>query len=221
MLWKLSTVRDFILTAGNVRPNSGGMNLRCFPADDRAFCRRVEVLAKEADLMSSPAAAGRLEAILRERYYPAATVFRRESLADDEFNPEPTWYVFRDGSVVPQTARPGRILVVDDDAIFVDMVRAVLVEAGFVVESAPDGRQALDVAAVFVPDVILLDLAMPRSSGEEFARLYELEPEPKARIVVVSGRPEAPERAMAIGARAVIPKPFEVVPFIELLQRYA
>jgi CheY-like chemotaxis protein len=197
------------------------MNLRCFPTDDRAFSRRVEVLAEEADLTSSPAAAGRLEAALRERYYPAATVLRRESLADDEFDPEPTWYVFRDGSVVPPPRRPGRILVVDDDTIFVEMVQAVLVEAGFVVQSAHDGREALDVAAVFVPDVILLDLAMPRTSGEEFARLYALEPEPKARIVVVSGRPEAPARAMAIGARAIIPKPFEVAPFIELLQRYA
>lgn len=197
------------------------MNLRCFPADDRAFCRRVDVLAEEADLTSSPTAAAQLEATLRERYYPAATVSRRELLADDEFDPEPTWYVFRDGSVVPAQRSPGRVLVVDDDASFVDMVHAVLVEAGFAVRRARDGREALDVAAVFVPDVILLDLAMPRASGEEFARLYELEPEPKARIVVVSGRPEAPAVAMAIGARAVVPKPFEVDPFIELIQRYA
>ena len=169
----------------------------------------------------SPDGTARLEAALRERYYPAAMVARRAALADDEFDPEPTWYVFRDGSVIPAPRRPGRVLVVDDDALFVDMVHAVLVEAGFIVQRAHDGREAIDVAAVFVPDVILLDLHMPRTSGEEFARLYELEPEPKARIVVVSGRPEAPALALAIGARAVVPKPFEVDPFIELLQRYA
>jgi CheY-like chemotaxis protein len=196
------------------------VSLRCFPADDRAFVRRVEILADKATLGSEPDAAERLQETLRELYYPRATVTRQDPVARDVRDPNPTWYVFRDGSVVPVSAGPRRVLVVDDDPTFAEMLEALLAGAGYTVRRARDGLEALDVAATFAPDVILLDLFMPRASGEEFARLYQQEPEPRAHIVVVSGRPEATVLAQQIGARAVVPKPFEVDPFFELLQQY-
>lgn len=99
--------------------------------------------------------------------------------------------------------------------------RALLVDAGFHVQRARNGLEALDLAAVFEPDVILLDLVMPRSSGEEFARRYQAGPRPRARIVVMSGLPEAPTVALSIGAAAVVPKPFDVDPFMALLSEVA
>lgn len=197
------------------------LTLACFPATDRAFVHRTEVLAVEAGLTDDERTGARLQAVLRELYYPAAVVSRREPLAADPTNPAPTWYVFRDGAVAPVRRRPRRVLVVDDDEAFVDVLRTLLVDAGFAVREARDGIEALEVAATFAPDLILLDLIMPRVTGEEFARLYRHEPEPRAQIVVMSGLPEASDIALQIGARAVVPKPFEVEPLLDLLAQYA
>ena len=76
-----------------------------------------------------------------------------------------------------------RILVVDDDPNVVDMVRQLLEERPFSVESAPDGRLALEVIAREAPDVILLDLVMPRLDG--FGVIEELAQDPAWRQIPV------------------------------------
>lgn len=56
--------------------------------------------------------------------------------------------------------RPRTILVIDDDPDFSAAIAALLEQAGFRVETAPDGRQGYDMACALTPDLILLDVMM-------------------------------------------------------------
>ena len=63
---------------------------------------------------------------------------------------------------------PGKVLIVDDDPQVRDMLTRTLEPEGWVVNIAEDGRAALDKMAASTPDLILLDLMMPRMDGFEF-----------------------------------------------------
>jgi CheY-like chemotaxis protein len=61
-----------------------------------------------------------------------------------------------------------RVLVVDDEADVRDYLKNALTDAGFVVETANDGLEALEMVRRNLPDLISLDLVMPRHSGAKF-----------------------------------------------------
>ena len=104
----------------------------------------------------------------------------------------------------------GSILVVDDDPEIRDVVRWLLEDEGWTVETASDGRDALERATQSRPALIVLDMGLPILSGEEVAnrlRVYFDQPPP---IVVVSADGRAGEKAARIGAAAYLHKPFDV-----------
>jgi len=68
------------------------------------------------------------------------------------------------------THRQEKILVVDDDEIVVKVLRALLSKEGFDIESAPDGLEGLSKAKEIRPDLVLLDINMPRMNGFETCR---------------------------------------------------
>jgi two-component system, chemotaxis family, protein-glutamate methylesterase/glutaminase len=111
---------------------------------------------------------------------------------------------------VADKAGPLKVLVVDDSAIVRQVLLAVLSEKrGFQVIVAADPLIAMDKMKKFTPDVILLDLEMPRMDGMTFLRkLMSQNPLP---VVVCSGmtgsRTEAAIRALEIGAVDIITKP--------------
>jgi CheY-like chemotaxis protein len=79
---------------------------------------------------------------------------------------------------------PRRLLVVDDDPHVVDMIRQLLDETAYVVDAAEDGVAALEVISQERPDVILLDLMMPRLNG--FDVIEQLRQDPRhERIPIV------------------------------------
>jgi signal transduction histidine kinase/DNA-binding response OmpR family regulator/tetratricopeptide (TPR) repeat protein len=80
-------------------------------------------------------------------------------------------------------AAPQRILVVDDDPNVASMVRQLLEERPFSVESAPDGYMGLEAVTRAVPDIILLDLLMPRLDG--FGMIARLAENPAWRQIPV------------------------------------
>lgn len=85
-----------------------------------------------------------------------------------------------------------RVLVVDDDDDFRDVMRKQLSHAGYVVLDARDGSSALHVARTSKPDVITLDLMMPGLDGWTFIdKLRQDEDLARIPIIVVSGAPEA------------------------------
>jgi len=80
--------------------------------------------------------------------------------------------------------QPRRVLVVDDEADVRDYLQTALEDAGFLVETAADGLKALAAVGQNPPDLISLDLVMPRHSGAKFYR--ELQKDKRlARIPVL------------------------------------
>ena len=115
------------------------------------------------------------------------------------------------------TVQPsGRILVVEDDEEIADVVRRALRQHGHDVRSAGDGVEALQVADQFVPDLVVLDLGLPRLDGVEVCR--RLRAESDVPILILTARTETEDRVEGLdsGADDYLPKPFEVS---ELLAR--
>jgi len=102
-----------------------------------------------------------------------------------------------------------RILVVDDLATVRALVSDILEEAGYDVETAADGEQALEGIERCRPDLVLLDLVMPGKDGFDVLRaLGEMEETPPP-VLVMSGtlhKPEEISKASALGAAGYIPK---------------
>ncbi|MGA3126244.1 MAG: response regulator [Candidatus Korobacteraceae bacterium] len=85
-------------------------------------------------------------------------------------------------------AKPYRILVVDDEADVRDYLRTALEDAGFVVETAKDGLEAMESVQRSTPDLVSLDLVMPRHSGARF--FHDLQKDKilsKIPVLIVTG----------------------------------
>jgi DNA-binding response OmpR family regulator len=115
-------------------------------------------------------------------------------------------------------ARPLRILVVDDDPAMVGAITALVSTEGHQVITAYDGLTAVRRYREELPDIVLLDLAMPGPDG--FTVAGQIRAQGDAPIVVVSGESSeaAKVRALGIGADDYLVKPFGRA---ELLARIA
>jgi CheY-like chemotaxis protein len=84
--------------------------------------------------------------------------------------------------------QPKRVLVVDDEADIRDYLKSALTDAGFLVEVAVDGLQALEMVRRNPPDLISLDLVMPRHSGAKFYQaLHKDKQFTKIPVLIVTG----------------------------------
>ncbi len=102
------------------------------------------------------------------------------------------------------------ILVADDDAMIVDPLALQLRREGFEVFVASDGEEALTRARTLQPDVILLDVMMPKKQGWEVCR--ELRAESNVPIIMLTARGEEIDRVLGLelGADDYLTKPFSV-----------
>jgi DNA-binding response OmpR family regulator len=110
----------------------------------------------------------------------------------------------------------GRVLVVEDDVEITDVLRRSLRSEGYEVATAADGVEALDVAADFFPDLVVLDLGLPRMDGIEVCR--RLRDDGDFPILMLTARAETEDRVSGLdsGADDYLVKPFER---LELLAR--
>jgi len=104
---------------------------------------------------------------------------------------------------------PIRIAIADDEPLFVEMVSALLAsEEGLeVVATAGNGRRAVEVAAEYEPDVILMDISMPVMDGIEATRQIRAR-NGDACVLILTGAttPEDVDRARQAGAAAYVTK---------------
>ena len=118
------------------------------------------------------------------------------------------------------TAAPHRILLAEDDRFLRRAAEATLRQNGFTVLTAADGEEALRIARTEAPDLILLDLIMPKLQGFEVLRALKEDPATAGiPIFVLSnlGQDKDVERARGIGAEAYFIK--ANLPLQELVQR--
>ena len=110
----------------------------------------------------------------------------------------------------------GRILVVDDEPAITDFIALGLHHEGYEVATAGDGHQGLRAVDEFKPDLVILDVMMPRLDGFELCRA--IAGEPRRGIIILSARDETTDRihGLELGADDYLVKPFE---FWELLAR--
>jgi CheY-like chemotaxis protein len=110
---------------------------------------------------------------------------------------------------MPVLAPPKKILTVEDNAIVSADVRTILEAAGYdVCPDARDGVQALEHVRAYAPDLILLDLGLPRLGGLEAASLIREESDAPILVLTGSNDPETHERAAAAGTSGLVLKPF-------------
>ncbi len=105
--------------------------------------------------------------------------------------------------------RPPRVLVVEDDKDIADVLQRSLRMEGYEVRIAGDGLAALDEAHAFLPDIVVLDLGLPRLDGIEVAR--ELRRGDDVPILMLTARDalEARVEGLDSGADDYLVKPFE------------
>jgi DNA-binding NarL/FixJ family response regulator len=102
-----------------------------------------------------------------------------------------------------------KVVVADDEPLFVEMVQALLAaEPGIeVVGTARDGREALELANRFDPDVLVMDVSMPVMDGiEATAKIRELDPHACILILTGGTTPADVDRARQAGAAAYLTK---------------
>ena len=107
-------------------------------------------------------------------------------------------------------ARPSglRVLVVDDERALADLVGSYLTRDGFEVSMAHDGQQAIDQARQVDPDVMVLDLGLPRIDGVEVCRVVRTFSD--CYIIMLTARTEEVDKliGLSVGADDYLTKPF-------------
>jgi CheY-like chemotaxis protein len=125
----------------------------------------------------------------------------------------------KDPEPLVRSAQPLRVLVVEDDESTRDALIAFLSDEGFSVASAPDGQEALVVAAGGGLDIIVLDLGLPVLDGAAFADILRTRPgTERVPIVAMSGLLRGEEIAAGFGAAAYRSKPLDLAALAELLR---
>lgn len=122
-----------------------------------------------------------------------------------------------------QTSR-GSVLVVDDEPTIARIVSRYLERAGYATEMASDGVRALDAAAALHPDLVVLDLGLPRVDGLEVLRRLRGEAGTGPAVILLTGRDREVDRVIGLraGADDYVVKPFfpaELIARVEAVLR--
>ncbi|PRD65693.1 response regulator [Malikia granosa] len=117
-----------------------------------------------------------------------------------------------------------KILTIDDQGDIRRLIRMALEFEGHQVVEAMDAEQGLQVARSEKPDLILLDLHMPRVNGIEFFQRLSRDPQLSAIPVILltgSNDPELRRQGQEAGARVFLTKPFNPMQLLDLIDDHA
>ncbi|MFI9625502.1 response regulator [Streptomyces sp. NPDC052042] len=117
----------------------------------------------------------------------------------------------------------GRVLVVDDNKVIRQLIRVNLELEGFEVVTASDGVECLDLVHRVSPDVITLDVVMPRLDGLQTATRLRSDPRTKhLPLAIISAcTPHEVDTGVAAGVDAFLAKPFEPSELVRLVGELA
>ena len=104
-----------------------------------------------------------------------------------------------------------KVLIADDEPNIVAAIEFLLKQRGYEVHSAPDGSEALRIVEQVVPDLVLLDVMMPQTSGYEVCQAIRRRVEWRhIKIIMLSakGRDAEVVKGLAMGADLYVTKPF-------------
>ena len=116
-----------------------------------------------------------------------------------------------------------KILIVDDEVDLVETVRFRLEKEGFTVLVSEDGEDALNRARNESPDLILLDIMLPKLDGYKVSRLLKFDERYKhIPILMLTAKTQEKDKTLGMetGADEYITKPFEMDDLMEKVQSY-
>lgn len=134
---------------------------------------------------------------------------------------EPKAPVAEAAPAAPQPAAKKRILLVDDDAEIIDALRFALESKGYEILVARDGNQGLAMAEREDPDLVILDMMMPKRSGflvlEKLRRTHAV----PVRVIMITANEGSRHKAYAemLGVDDYIRKPFAIDRLVDSVQR--
>jgi len=111
-----------------------------------------------------------------------------------------------------------RILVVDDEVNIAHSLNFLMEKVGYSVRIAADGEEAIEAIKEARPDLILLDINMPRMNGYQVCEMVRADPEWQDILIVMltaKGRNIEREKGLAVGADDYITKPFSTQEVID------
>lgn len=116
------------------------------------------------------------------------------------------------------------ILVVEDDKMIRELIRLYLEKSGYDVVEASDGETAKEVFLTHYPCLIILDLMLPKLSGEEFCKWVRKEQQNEVSIIMLSAKTRTDDKinGLKMGADGYLSKPFdpdELIAHIEAVLR--
>jgi DNA-binding response OmpR family regulator len=113
------------------------------------------------------------------------------------------------------------ILLVDDDPEILSALRAVLQQKGYRVVTASDGNAGLAAAERERPDLVIVDMMMPKKSGFLVLEKLKSRPENAPRVVMITGNEGTRHRAYAemLGVDDYLRKPFAMDKLLESVER--
>jgi CheY-like chemotaxis protein len=113
-----------------------------------------------------------------------------------------------------------KLLIVDDMKSFLDLEKTFLTRADCRILSATTGLEAIKVAQVERPDLIILDVEMPEMNGIEATRILSSQKDLKDIPVVMLSSTTRREESLNAGAREFVQKPIDEDQFLEMVRRY-
>lgn len=116
-----------------------------------------------------------------------------------------------------------KILIIEDEDVCSQLVRLVVDRKGVKVSVATDGDQGIKKAEAEHPDLIFLDIMLPKINGYDVVKALRAKPEfASTPIIVISARAGAEGEQMVsqTGCQAFIPKPFKVSQIKEVVEKY-
>ncbi len=111
-----------------------------------------------------------------------------------------------------------KVLIVDDEPNILLSLEFVVQKAGYEVNTAPDGEAAMDKIREWGPDLVLLDVNMPKLDGFEVCQMVRQDSDwndLKIVILTAKGREVEREKGLALGANDYVTKPFSTQDIIE------